>query len=421
MNKNNHTTAIVPIEVWAYNSPYLVLKKMKNDIGLFAEALIYYDQVYVVIQSEAQFYDFVFYFEKQGKINLLIDLIRSGVVKFYHYSYLTALVNKDNVFHFVNIQDTEQEKKNVFLDRIIYKSNIEKFTHANKRSKIYSCVAENYIEEKATGNDLAIINSREGSHDKHKCDMLLQSFLNNFYIKLNLGHAPIVDSKVENKKYDDEELWRTNWYFDFRKINELSENQIDFRNEMPFLGLANSNKFLYSAAKNNFDLFLGDVMSDVTGNTIAEANAKSNSIKKTIDMLESKVEYPDIRTAVNSNILNIETVIQIRNKAKKFRNWLQSGADRDRDQIIAYHNEVSKELGFSKFAAGTLKLFGFIFKYGYPIYEITSPTKNAVSIGSSPFVGTFLDYLANKIDEKWAPVVFGEWVKKKVVDNQKTL
>jgi len=53
-------------------------------------------------------------------------------------------------------------------------------------------------------------------------------------------------------------------------------------------------------------------------------------------------------------------VLQIRDKSRKFREWLQSGADRDRDAIIAYHTEVSRASGFTNIARKGLKIFGVL-------------------------------------------------------------
>ena len=48
-----HTTALVPIEVWAYQSPRLLVDDVRLDIGLLAEALIYYDRVLIAPASDA--------------------------------------------------------------------------------------------------------------------------------------------------------------------------------------------------------------------------------------------------------------------------------------------------------------------------------------------------------------------------------
>lgn len=45
---NDHTTAVVPIETWAFQSPRLRRGGQVLDVGLLAEALIYYDRVLVV-------------------------------------------------------------------------------------------------------------------------------------------------------------------------------------------------------------------------------------------------------------------------------------------------------------------------------------------------------------------------------------
>jgi hypothetical protein len=53
--KNDHKSVLVPIEAWEYNSPYLKYIGKKADIGLFAEAFIYYDRVYVNLLTPQEF------------------------------------------------------------------------------------------------------------------------------------------------------------------------------------------------------------------------------------------------------------------------------------------------------------------------------------------------------------------------------
>src|SRR5205814_8696959 len=63
---------------------------------------------------------------------------------------------------------------------------------------------------------------------------------------------------------------------------------------------------------------------------------------------------------IGSLRLDEKEVSEIRRKGSKFRAWLQTEAERDRDAIIAYHTEVAKESGFVGVGRRSLKLFGFV-------------------------------------------------------------
>src|SRR3954469_18128679 len=49
---NDHTTAIVPLQCWTYESPLLRRDRTPIDVGLLAEALIYYGRILLVPVTE---------------------------------------------------------------------------------------------------------------------------------------------------------------------------------------------------------------------------------------------------------------------------------------------------------------------------------------------------------------------------------
>jgi hypothetical protein len=138
--------------------------------------------------------------------------------------------------------------------------------------------------------------------------------------------------------------------------------------------------------------------------------------------LNHEVEFPNIRKLVNDGKLNLEEILKIRKGAKKFRNWLQTESERDRNAIIAYHNEVAKEVGIISLGRKTLRMFGIL---GIPIAEafITKAyPETALVTGSVSAGAAYLIDVASKIGEDWKPVVFGNWVRdriEKVLKEQK--
>ncbi len=87
---SNHSQTLVPISTWCYCSPELGYKGYPIDIGLMAEALIYYETVFVNITNQPQFATFIEWFIKQGKYDELLSLISDGVIQFYDYSFFTS-------------------------------------------------------------------------------------------------------------------------------------------------------------------------------------------------------------------------------------------------------------------------------------------------------------------------------------------
>ncbi len=136
--------------------------------------------------------------------------------------------------------------------------------------------------------------------------------------------------------------------------------------------------------------------------------------------MEAKVEFPDLRRYVNSDKIDFNKILEIRKKAKRFREWLQAESERDRDVIIAYHSEVAKQTGFANIGKKSLRLFGVLAKLGLSIYtevqlkEHDAATKETVkTLGGNAVDGLF-DYGARKLGLDWKPVCFGDWYKEEI-------
>ncbi|MFQ5568291.1 MAG: hypothetical protein ACE5G0_01365 [Rhodothermales bacterium] len=148
-------------------------------------------------------------------------------------------------------------------------------------------------------------------------------------------------------------------------------------------------------------------MSVLVGNKLYEGSRVAK-LGQTIESLESIVEFPDVRSLVGRGDLTWSDVLRIRRKAVKFRRWLQQESDRDRDAIIAYHHEVAKESNLLRASRKGLSIFGVL--GGAAAGAVLSGPLGAV-VGAG---GGYLLDLAAKIGSEWKPVVFGNWMKKRI-------
>ena len=157
-------------------------------------------------------------------------------------------------------------------------------------------------------------------------------------------------------------------------------------------------------------------MSALVGDKLFEAATQIQKTREVIAQLEAKVEFPDVRSLVNQGTIGLAEVIEIRKRAGRFRKWLQEEGDRDRDAIIAYHNEVAQEAGFVSAGRRVLPILGFI---GVPF--VTTAVMAArggafgAPIGGASGAGVvFLATLASRIGAGRKPIVFGEWTKDRI-------
>jgi hypothetical protein len=422
---SDHTKAIVPMETWWYSSPELHEQNINIDMGLFAEALVYYDQLYVKAGNAHQFASFIEWFIKRDQHAILFRLINEGVIHFYHYAFsINPLVHPggSTLYH---INDPGMKEPNSFQRRIIESPEVvAAFSNPTLHAKFCKALEGKIVEEKVEDFEHTIDNANADFTNQRRNRLLLQSLLDEMYIIKGLGEAPSVQSKVIHLPNGEVVI---NWGLDLDGIakafgirgveDRAPGGQVLASMSLTCAGIAND--LLLSATRHNADLYLPSPLSIVTGDKLYEASLESTAkTQVVIDELQDQVEFPDLRREINENNVGIEDVIRVRNKGERFRKWLQDEAERDRGAIIAYHHEVAKEAGFTRGARKILRLFGVLGgpTSGAVIGALLTP--NPVhGAAAGALIGESVKYLCEigaNIGTGWTPVVFGKWYKERI-------
>ena len=410
---SNHSKALVPLESWSYNSPEIRYGGKTIDIGLMAEALIYYDQVLLSITNQPQLAEFVNWFVSQKKYGDLISLFQDETIKLYDYSFATAAVldAATDSYITVNLQDPIEEKQNTFEQRFLYHESLDRcFKNSRERINLYKALRGKVIEVKAKDFGSSIENAKKDYLDPKRSALLVQSFVDEVYPLLKLGDTPSITATIEAVPNGH----RTTYNINFNDLSRVLGRNLNFDRGTPLTGILHCNRLIWSAAQQKCDLYLGNPMANLVGNKLYESHLRNTKTKETISQLTHKVEFPDIRKLVNEGKLDFAEILRIRNKAKRFRDWLQNEGDRDRDAFVAYHTEVSKELGIISLGRKTLRLFGNV---GLPIAEdFVTKAYPELAIATT-VIGKGISYtldVASKLGEGWKPIVFGNWVKDRI-------
>lgn len=413
--------ALVPLEAWSYASPEVRASGRSIDIGLFAEALIYYDRVTVVPTNQPQFAEFIRWFTEQGRFEDLLALFTHGTLKVYDYSFSTAAVEKDGVYTIWNIQDQIQSRPDTFEQRFLYHPSVEAVLppKARHRRKVYEALRGNVIEVKAEEFGNAVENARKDFENPHRNQLIVQAFVDELYRFRKLGRAPEVRATVI--KSGDGTRHNITWNVNFDQLSEYAGKELNFRLGTPLTAGAHSNRLIWSASRLKCDLFLPSPMSRLVGDKLYESTEAIAKPGKVIEQLERTVEFPDIRQLVNDGRLAFADIMSIRAKAKKFREWLQQESERDRDAIVAYHNEVSRETGLVSAGRKALNLFGVLGGGaigGVIGNAVAGPVGGALS-GAAGSALTYLVEIASNYGTSWKPVIFGEWLRDRIEKNLK--
>ncbi|TGL25380.1 hypothetical protein EHQ42_01875 [Leptospira levettii] len=410
-----HEITLVPIETWAYYSPELRSKGIIADIGIFAEALLYYETVYIIPGYPECFNQFISWFQKQNALDYLLSLLNEGVIRIYDYEFLSTAIEKNGEYSLWNVQGEDQKNSNVFEKRYLYNKEIEKILPSKTRfrSKFYEAFRKNTIEVKSDAFGASINNAIDDYQDPEKNNLTIQALVDEIYKFKELGKPPKIETKIRKISKDKVQI---DWNSDLNELSRIAGANLGLNIGTPLSAYAHSNRFLWSSAATGFDLYLSNPMGKMVGNKLFEASKRNTKLSNLIDSLQEEVDFPDIRKLVNSGIIGFSEILEIRKKGKLFRNWLKQETERDRNAIIAYHNEILKDSNLQKYGRKSLQIFGILAGgaiSGAIGNALAGPIGGAIG-GATGSAISFLTDINSKIGENWKPVIFGNWLNEKI-------
>lgn len=454
---SNHKLALVPIASGHFQSPELLAAGRKADTGIFAEALVYYDSVYVHVDNPEQFADFISLLIQQGlSLESLNELIEEGSLGFYatvtmHPFMGYGLGPRTIVSSFHSIQEKAMLEPNYFTKRFLEFEGLQGRLHdlsgfdRKTFDKFRQLAEKNAIafSSEDIGDDI-VDSAYEDFLNPVRCKHITKSIFEEYYRARNLGEVPDFDVKIREMGNDNYVEIANNphsavigrhlsnggytaYEVDFSiSTNNLKSletgNPIIAFPTLPLSCAGVSNLYIKSAGKLKCDLFLPKPMSNIIGDKLYEIDdlgisRKHTRVKNVIENLEAKVEFPDLRNLVNASEINFNKVLEIRKNAKPFREWLQTEAERDGDAIVAYHGEVARQSGFTNIDKKSLQLFGVLAllsiytKIQFKEDVVTNEDIRTMGDRSPDFL---FDYGARKLGDDWKPVCFGNWYKDEI-------
>jgi len=412
---SDHSKALVALESWGYNSPELRYRGQSVDIGLMAEALVYYDSLLLNVANQPQFATLIEWFANQGHFGTLISLMEDGVIGFYDYSFMSTAILKDGVYTLMNMQDPIQAKPNTFETRYLAHPSVREVLPKGRiRKRFYEAIRKSVIEAKAAEFSDAIENAREDYNDPRRSALVLQAFVDDLYAFRDLGRPPTIQASIQQSV--DGATRTTTYDIDLNRLKDLAGPQINFHRGAILTAGAISNRLILSASRLDCDLYLGSPTSNLVGDKLYESSYRILKAGQIVDSLERSVEFPDLRRLVNEARLNLDDIMTIRREGIKFRQWLQSETERDRDALIAYHHEVAQKSGFSKAATSTIRLFGVLSAGAIAgVLQAKGADPAAWALAGAGAAGLpYLVDVATSVRAQWRPIVFGRWVQDRV-------
>lgn len=407
----------VPLEAWTYHSPYLSKEGRSIDVGLVAEALVMYDQVFVGFQSDEQFARLVAWFKGQGQLKSLVELLREAALVPYYFAFHTGPIHHDadDTWEVWNIQDEEAAQTSVFAKRVLNSGRLDGLVHKSEREALKDAALAHVVEVKSSDFGAMVENARLDYQTEDRAAVLVEMVTDEVYRDMGLLRAPRIECRIGRDGYKGTLTWNV----DFRAIAVALGGKERFHTGTPLGGAAFGAKMLWAAALEGLDLYLAEPLTRYAAYKLGEGSAKGKT-KVAIGELIERVEFPDIRALVNLNKLRISDVLVLRRKGQKFRNWLSAERDLERDAVHGYMGEFARDAGWTKNLGKVVSAVG----------ALGGAAAGAALAGSLGAVGgavtgegiAYVLNLASRLDEGWKPVVFGNWaiaqVERAVAENR---
>jgi len=378
------------------------------DVGLLAEALIYYDRVYFAITSDEQFAALVLWFRSQGMAEELISLLRDGVLVPYYYAFVTLAGTNNGVWGVVNIQDEEQSQGPVFEQRVLRSGRLQASTRKNSlRERVVAAALEHHIEIKAADFGPGLRNAESDIRQPDRASLLLQVLMDELYPSLGMVSPPRVDVAIEEMSG----LQTIHWGIDLRIFEQRLGPSLAVAPGTPLAAAAFATKTIWSASRLRSDLYVGAPIGDFLQYKLAEGGKVAKS-KLILDTLVAEVGFPNVRMLVNTGQIGFREVADLRTRARRFREWLRTESSLDRNALIAYHEEIAVGSSWSRVGRRALSASGVV--GGVAAGALLAGPLGAVG---GALAGEALKYivdLAAKFDEGWRPRVFGDWARARI-------
>ncbi len=406
------SSVLVPLEAWAYSSPFVRRSGFHVDLGLLADALIYYDHVYIVFSTPEQLAEVLRWFQDSSVLDTFLGMLADDVVTVYRYDFFTGATWANDSWSIWNLQGPRDLDPIDELDRLVLeRPQVRNALGSKARIRSFRRAVHDHaviVESDRFGS--AIEESRKDMLDTEPVARAVQALYDEVYRHLRVGEPPevhVTAVKNGNGKV------MLNLGVDLTKLANMLGPRVDLRDSSMIAGFGQVNHLLLSASDLRADLMLPNPLATMASAKLNQGFEHADKLRRIVSELVLRVDFPDVRNLVRSGRLDARTVLKLRSKAGRFRAWLQDEASMDADAVLAYHGEMARE---SRVSGGTrlLHLFGTI---GGSVLAGTI----GAAVGSGPVGGAagglaggatqYLVEILQGLNREWRPAVFGDWAR----------
>jgi hypothetical protein len=415
-----HSAALVPLSVWTYCAPLLRRVGVKVNVGAVAEALIYFDQVFLQVSQASELDALIEWFARSNALPELTALIRSGDLKIYHYAFHTTVIEnrETGILECWNLQGQDQASNGFsFVPLVLEQSTRLRALTEPIRSELTTAIeqAVTEVHADAFGRGDRLQRIFEQASTPRTAALVVQHFLDE--VRPLVPDLPLrVDASVTERRGA-----RTiRWNVDLDAVGKALGPEIGFSKHSPYNGVLYAGRLVWSSSETGLDLLLPPPLSGIAGDVLVELeHDPARRISGIVDSLVEEVDFPNVGLHVNQMQLTVQDVLRLRAAAKRFRSWLQDEAEKDRSAGLAFLEEGSAAAGM-RGAKTTLNIFGVLAAavvggtVAPVVANVTGLEGAAAASTAATLIRTGWSSIVDSLSRTWKPVVFGKWARNHV-------
>lgn len=419
--------------VQALQAPF-VPSRLTRIVGQLSVGLIYYERVHVLLERPEDLSEILAFFIRCGEFEAFFKLVDEGTIVFHNPTFMIPAMSQGEWLFDLDYLRIQVVRPSTapqvhitgnFRDRILYSPPVARAIGRGSRFRRLSrlsALVNVDVEPKQFLSAAAATNADFFSKDRAtmllRLSLLrqseqLQPFINELSVT-DIDRLTLPDGKAGRKLQV--HIGGSLEAAVVRLGCKLPEQA----GELSFVG--NAYFQMAFAAHHGVDLWPERTTAGVIDLKLDELVA-STGVSQIVDVLQESVEFPDIAQLVESGKLSAADVLKLRRMSSRFREWLQTQADRDGDAIIAYHSEVARESGLWTLGRNAIRIFGVVggaaggaaLSNQVGTSGVTGAAVGAaIGEAGSKAIEFGADMLA-KMGAGWRPLVFGQRYRNLVV------
>lgn len=405
----------VPLNCWAFQSPDEDEAGHKANLGALAEALLYYERVWLELSSPEQLAWLISRLAASGSLSDFCSAVSDGEVSFFVRNFfLLPATGRGGTTRLWYVSDPRNDDH--YFSRDVLRSEVVR--EAFPAPRVFREFARAAESSVVLAGSVAFQGAIDAAHlslqDPRRVQQLGQH-LADWHFRRKFGReAPLLKCGLVRTS---PAAYNLEWSPSIESLESaLGYELTGLRRHLPMSAMGEVHHLARTASILDSDIWGPPVMGGAVNDWLTEVSDPVSGSASTLEV-RRVLGLPDIARSVNSGQIPLATVLRWRTRSQKFRTWLQTIDPADVDELAAAIDDGAANLPATKAqrVAVDYALHSAAAAATYGIVETLAP---GAGIGAGVLAAvaskSFGDagVLTGRLVAGWSPTVFSRWLRR---------